>query len=287
GRGGGGEGAAAGWARPPARAAVVLLGERREPPNPLRLPALAVGGPPAPAVAAWAAALEGGGGGGAGAAGAGAWLGAWRALDARHAPPPPAPAAPLTGELIAHALGDVARALPARLHVHIASSSPFRDLDLALRPAPHTAVWSQRGANGIDGTLSAALGAARALPPGEPLVAWLGDLAAFHDLQGLAAWGLAARAGRLARPCALVLANNGGGGIFAQLPVRDSEAFEEAFLTPVPLDWAPLCAALGVPYRRAERLDALAALLGGALRAPGVTLLEVPLPPPSRAGALL
>jgi 2-succinyl-5-enolpyruvyl-6-hydroxy-3-cyclohexene-1-carboxylate synthase len=136
----------------------------------------------------------------------------------------------------------LARHLPARTPWFIASSMPVRDVeyvtppgDRALRPL------CNRGANGIDGTLSSALGVAHGAA--EPAVLLTGDLALLHDTNGF-----------LLRPkfrgsLTIVLINNRGGGIFEHLPVAQFEPpFEEFFATPQEVDFARLCAAHGVTH---------------------------------------
>ena len=105
---------------------------------------------------------------------------------------------------------------------------------------------SNRGANGIDGTVSSAFGAAAA---GDgPVVLLIGDVALAHDIGGL----LAAR--RLGLALTIVLLNNDGGGIFHFLPVAgQTDAFEEHVATPHGLDFAHAAALYGCGYERARR----------------------------------
>ncbi len=121
---------------------------------------------------------------------------------------------------------------------------PIRDVELyfpAGRDTPR--VLSNRGANGIDGTVSTAFGAAAA---GEgPVVLLIGDVALAHDIGGL----LAAR--RLGLAMTIVLLNNDGGGIFHFLPVAgERDAFEEHVATPHGLDFACAAALYGCEYQR-------------------------------------
>ncbi len=106
---------------------------------------------------------------------------------------------------------------------------------------------SNRGANGIDGTVSSAFGVAAA---GEgPVVLLIGDVALAHDIGGL----LAAR--RLGLPLTIVLLNNDGGGIFHFLPVAgETDAFEEHVATPHGLDFAHAAALYGCGYERPQTL---------------------------------
>jgi 2-succinyl-5-enolpyruvyl-6-hydroxy-3-cyclohexene-1-carboxylate synthase len=109
----------------------------------------------------------------------------------------------------------VAEAAPEDATLWVASSMPIRDVE-ALMPATEKRLrlYSNRGANGIDGTVSSALGAA--LAGGRRVVLLVGDVALLHDLGGLVA------ARRLGAELTIVCANNGGGNIFDHLPVAAS-----------------------------------------------------------------
>jgi 2-succinyl-5-enolpyruvyl-6-hydroxy-3-cyclohexene-1-carboxylate synthase len=128
--------------------------------------------------------------------------------------------------------------------VFVASSMPVRDLESFLpaidRPLRFLA---NRGANGIDGLVSSGLGAA-AVAPGRTFVL-LGDLALYHDMNGL----LAAK--RLGVEATIVVLNNGGGGIFDFLPIaRHPEGYEELFGTPTGLDLEKVAAVYELPFTR-------------------------------------
>jgi 2-succinyl-5-enolpyruvyl-6-hydroxy-3-cyclohexene-1-carboxylate synthase len=131
--------------------------------------------------------------------------------------------------------------LPAGTPVFVASSMPVRDAEY-FWPATERghSLFFNRGANGIDGTLSTALGVAHG---GRPAVLLTGDLALLHDANGF-----------LLRPklrgsLTVVLINNRGGGIFEHLPVAQFEPpFEEFFATPQEADFSRLCPAYGVEH---------------------------------------
>ncbi len=158
----------------------------------------------------------------------------------------------------------LSRQLPADRPLMLANSSPVRDWELFAAPtAPWRIVHSFRGASGIDGTLS--IGAGLATAHGS-LVLVTGDLALLHDSNGWL-WRSQLR-GRLT----VVLIDNGGGGIFEQLPIRtEPEAakdFERLFAMPQGIDACALAAVHGVPGRRVRQGGELAAALAWALQQP-------------------
>ncbi|MES1167925.1 MAG: thiamine pyrophosphate-dependent enzyme, partial [Oleiharenicola lentus] len=124
-----------------------------------------------------------------------------------------------------------------------------------------------RGANGIDGTLSTALGLAH----GErrPTVLLTGDLALLHDTNGFLS------VPKFRGGLTIVLINNNGGGIFEHLPVAQfNPPFEEFFATPQDIDFRKLCTTYGVDHVRVKSLAQLARLVA-TLPKTGVRVLEV------------
>ncbi len=123
----------------------------------------------------------------------------------------------------------------------VASSMPVRDLEYFAPVRPDgPRVIANRGANGIDGTLSTALGVAH---EGGPTVLLTGDLALLHDTNGFLA------AAKLRGSLTVVVINNEGGGIFGHLPVAKFDPpFEEYWATPQRVDFAALCAAYGIAH---------------------------------------
>jgi len=122
---------------------------------------------------------------------------------------------------------------------------PVRDVEtfFPARDEPGR-VLANRGANGIDGTVSTALGAALAAPETRTFLL-TGELALLHDLGGLAA---ARRAGS---GLTIVCVNNGGGGIFDFLPVAeqaDSDTYEDHIATPVEIDLATVAVLGGLHH---------------------------------------
>ena len=195
------------------------------------------------------------------------WLAAWRRADDD------------TADIIGQALGDelseplVARCLgqwlPSDATLFVASSMPIRDVELffaARELAPHVA--SNRGANGIDGTVSSAFGAA-AVSDG-PVALLIGDVALAYDIGGL----LAAR--RLDLAVTIVLLNNDGGGIFHFLPVAgESDGFEEHVATPHGLDFSHAAALYGLDYERPATVAALRHAVDAAVGHHRTTIVEV------------
>jgi 2-succinyl-5-enolpyruvyl-6-hydroxy-3-cyclohexene-1-carboxylate synthase len=152
----------------------------------------------------------------------------------------------------------LAEHLPPEATLLVASSMPIRDAELyfpAGTGSCRTRVLANRGANGIDGTVSTAFGVAAATQG--PVVLLIGDVAMAHDIGGL----LAGR--QLGLDLRIVVLNNDGGGIFHFLPVSgEADAFEEHVATPHGLDFAKAAALYGLAYTRAhtpaELIDALA-----------------------------
>jgi 2-succinyl-5-enolpyruvyl-6-hydroxy-3-cyclohexene-1-carboxylate synthase len=129
-------------------------------------------------------------------------------------------------------------------------------------------VLSNRGANGIDGTVSTAYGVAAG--GAGPVVLLTGDVAVVHDLGGLAAGA------RLGLAITIVLLNNDGGGIFHFLPVAaEQDAFEEHVATPHGTDFARVAELVGAAHERVGDLETLRAGLERGLAAETTTILEV------------
>jgi 2-succinyl-5-enolpyruvyl-6-hydroxy-3-cyclohexene-1-carboxylate synthase len=145
---------------------------------------------------------------------------------------------------------------------------PIRDVE-EFFPALHEPprVMANRGANGIDGTVSSAFGVAAS---GAEVVLVLGDVTLAHDIGGL----LAAR--RLGLKLTIVLLNNDGGGIFNFLPVASQgEAFERHIATPTGLDFAQAAALYGCSHHHVATFDEFADALMRALSGSQSTIVEV------------
>jgi len=168
---------------------------------------------------------------------------------------------------------DLCELLPEGALLYVSNSMPVRDLDafMATRQ-PGLRVMCNRGANGIDGMVSSALGAAAAELG--PMVLLTGDLALLHDVGGL----LAAR--RYPLTATIVVFNNDGGGIFDHLPVArhgPSVRFEEFFTTPHGLELARVAALYELEHVRVSSWQEYADALAKSLAGDGVTIIEVPI----------
>ncbi len=150
--------------------------------------------------------------------------------------------------------------------VYTASSMPIRDQEAFMAPTATDALFlCNRGANGIDGLLSSAIGAAHA--SGRPTTVVTGELGLLHDLGGLAALR------ETEVPVRIVVIDNAGGGIFHFLPQQSllaEDEFEALFGTPRGVDVAKAAALFDLPHTRLGSLTDLPAAL-----AAGTGLIEV------------
>jgi 2-succinyl-5-enolpyruvyl-6-hydroxy-3-cyclohexene-1-carboxylate synthase len=191
------------------------------------------------------------------------WLDSWRRADraARAALDAVLDEAGVSEPRLAR---DLLAALPGGALLWSGSSMPIRDLDCHMAARDDVVVRASRGASGIDGTVSAAIGAA--LAHGGPAYALIGDLAFLHDAAGLTLGP------REPRPdLCLVVVNNDGGGIFSTLEQAAFDGFERLFGTSHGAALHHLAAAFGVPYQRLEQADDL----GKAIQGNGLRMVEV------------
>jgi 2-succinyl-5-enolpyruvyl-6-hydroxy-3-cyclohexene-1-carboxylate synthase len=203
---------------------------------------------------------------------AAAWLAAWLRADtaARAAVDAILDEEPLSEPRLAR---DLLQALPEGALAWIGSSMPIRDVDLTMRPRAGIRVLASRGASGIDGTTSAAVGAALAHQAGGggPAFALVGDLAFVHD-----APGLALGPGEPRPDLCLIVVNNDGGAIFSTLEqARFAGPFERVFGTPHGTNLAQLAGAFGVPWTRAETAEDMAKAVAETEPGSGLRVVEV------------
>ena len=169
-----------------------------------------------------------------------------------------------------HVARMLARRLPPATPIFVASSMPVRDWELWTEAhGQRFQVMANRGANGIDGTLSTALGMAAASQ--RPSVLLTGELALLHDTNGF----LLANSGHWQGGLTIFCINNGGGGIFHHLLIAaQAEVFTDYFATPQHVDFAQFATAYGFAHLRIETQAELAAVLA-SLPTTGVHLLEI------------
>ena len=152
--------------------------------------------------------------------------------------------------------------------VLVANSMSIRDFDYFWFSGESTAVlYGNRGVNGIDGTISTALGLAT---NGLPTYLVTGDLSLFHDLNGLAV----AKTHNL--NLTIILHNNDGGGIFEYLPQKGMKHFDYLFSTSQGLDYSGAAKLYGCGYTKIASPDELSAVLAKVSSESGVHIIEIP-----------
>lgn len=197
----------------------------------------------------------------------GDWLAHWRERDVRARRSLDAYALGAADPFEGRAVVELQRALPAGATIFAGNSMPVRDVDSFLASDEKALdVASNRGANGIDGVVSSALGHAAAGVG--PVALLIGDLSLFHDLNGLWA-GM-----RHGLDLTVVMLNNSGSAIFHYLPQAAHEhVFEEWFATPSDIDFAAAASAYGASHRVLGDWSELQSALSGSGR--GVRIVEV------------
>jgi 2-succinyl-5-enolpyruvyl-6-hydroxy-3-cyclohexene-1-carboxylate synthase len=197
------------------------------------------------------------------------WSATWRRLDRGARQALELYAARLSEPFEGAVFTELARVLPDVATVYVGNSMPVRDMDTFLPGSNRNwRLLSNRGANGIDGVVSSALGASAA--GSGPVVLVIGDISFYHDLNGL----LAAR--RHALDLLVVLINNDGGGIFSFLPQADQpEHFESLFGTPHGLDFRPFVEGYGGRFVGVSEWSEFAPAVRNGLSRGGLQVVEV------------
>jgi 2-succinyl-5-enolpyruvyl-6-hydroxy-3-cyclohexene-1-carboxylate synthase len=171
---------------------------------------------------------------------------------------------------------ELAQVLPENAALFVGNSMPVRDLDTFFWGSEcYVRIVGNRGANGIDGVVSSALGFGAGSGVGgarndRPTVLVIGDLSFLHDLNGL----LAARLHQLS--LVIVLINNDGGGIFSFLPQAvHPEHFEQLFGTPTGIDFSSAISMYGGHYLRAENWEDFRIALQQGMISGGLHVIEI------------
>ncbi|BAY85008.1 2-succinyl-6-hydroxy-2,4-cyclohexadiene-1-carboxylic acid synthase/2-oxoglutarate decarboxylase [Calothrix parasitica NIES-267] len=161
----------------------------------------------------------------------------------------------------------LSQVLPPQTPLFISNSMPVRDVEFFWKPNNlGVKPFFNRGANGIDGTLSTALGIAHRQ---QSSVMLTGDLALLHDTNGFLTRN------KFIGHLTIVLINNNGGGIFEMLPISEFEPpFEELFATPQNIDFEQLCKTYGVEYNLINNWEELCKKLN-PLPSKGIRVLEI------------
>ncbi len=197
------------------------------------------------------------------------WLDLWRDINHRTRRAIAAQIEHFDAPFEGRVFTELAACLPEKATCFVSSSMPVRDLDTFF-PGDGRAIrfLSNRGANGIDGVVSSALGASAVTD--DPLVLIVGDLAFYHDMNGL----LAAKLHRLR--ATIVLIHNDGGGIFSFLPqAAHPEHFELLFGTPHGLDFRPAAEMYGAVFQQPRTWDEFRSAVKRSWQADGLTIVEV------------
>lgn len=158
--------------------------------------------------------------------------------------------------------------IPDNSQVLVANSMTIRDFDYFWFSGESDAVlYGNRGVNGIDGTVSTALGLAT---NGKSTYLVMGDLSLFHDLNGLAV----AKTQNL--NLTIILHNNDGGGIFEYLPQKGTKHFDYLFSTSQGLDYSGAAKLYGYGYTKIINPDELSRVLAKVSTESGVHIIEIP-----------
>ena len=161
----------------------------------------------------------------------------------------------------------ISQTLPKNTSIFVANSMPVRDVEFFWVPNnSQIQPFFNRGANGIDGTLSTALGIAH---QNQKSILLTGDLALLHDTNGFLLRN------KLVGHLTIILINNQGGGIFEMLPIAKFEPpFREFFATPQDIDFADLCNTYGLEHQKISSWKELQQLLN-PLPSIGIRVLEL------------
>ena len=163
---------------------------------------------------------------------------------------------------------ELQKQIPEDGQIFVANSMTIRDFDYFWFSGESKAVlYGNRGVNGIDGTISTALGLAA---NGKPTYLVTGDLSLFHDLNGLAV----AKTHNL--NLIIILHNNDGGGIFEYLPQKGTKHFDYLFSTSQGLDYSGAAKLYGCGYTKISSPNELSSVLANVSQETGVHIIEIP-----------
>lgn len=198
------------------------------------------------------------------------WLGLWKKMAAAARPALEDSGSGMDGLFEGRIFPELSKLLPSGSTLFAGNSMPVRDMDSFLPCSSRDLrLLCNRGASGIDGVVSSALGAS-AVSAG-PTILVLGDLSFYHDLNGL----MAARLHKL--KATIIVVNNDGGGIFSFLPQRDlPDYFEDYFGAPHGLTFGHAAALYGLEYRLVHDWEDFRGSVVSSLAGDRTTILELP-----------
>lgn len=165
-------------------------------------------------------------------------------------------------------INEIIKLVPSGSNIFVGNSSPVRDFDnFGMINSKKLAIYFNRGASGIDGVTSTALGIAASK---KPTVLITGDLSFLHDLNALGT------AVKYYVPLCILVINNNGGGIFESLPIAEKvKKFREFFVTPHNLELEGIVKSFGVNYQLIQNRGKLIHTLNYSLNKKITSVLEV------------
>lgn len=165
-------------------------------------------------------------------------------------------------------VSEVFRLLPENTNLMLGNSMPVRDVDLFGKSDKQLNIFANRGASGIDGLNSTALGIAAESE--NPTVLLVGDLGFFHDSNGLQT------AYKYGVPLTIIIIDNNGGGIFGMLPIAgNKDYFEQYFKTPLNIDFSHLAKLYQAEYYLIKNTNELEEKLVSAVSSKKLNIFHI------------
>ena len=166
-------------------------------------------------------------------------------------------------------INEFLHSIPKNSSIMLSNSLPVRDFDYwASCSSKHLTIFNNRGASGIDGIISTALGIASVKK--EPVFLITGDIAYYYDLNAFMT------AQKYSIPLIIILINNNGGGIFNSLPVsRYTKFLQEYLITPHQLNFEKLTNAFGVGYSKVKTWNGFRDSLNTAVAKKKPAVIEI------------
>jgi len=165
--------------------------------------------------------------------------------------------------------------IPDNSFIFSSNSTAVRRLDMFTVMNQYSSktisLYCNRGASGIDGNLSTYLGILADSRAANG-IALLGDLAFFHDINGLA---LCAELNSKGCNGTIIIINNGGGHIFNYLPQKNLNEFEKCWLTPIKMELLHAASLFGLMYQKADSVELLEQVLDSSLNSSSIDIVEV------------